>query len=148
MSRDKLRFGTADGIAVSLVSKEERMLKLQGIVVFFALPCLFAQQPTRNEGNSHKVICSPVSAGKIVKFVKPVFPPEATMKALSGAVLVEGMIDNQGVPKNLRVTKGYPILAKAVVKALQQWRWKPYKLNGEAVEVESSVYVRFEPASN
>jgi protein TonB len=124
------------------------MLKLLGIVVFFALSSLFAQQTAMNEGNSPKVVCTPVSGGKIVKFVRPVFPPEATMKALSGAVLVKGTIDKQGVPKNLRVTKGDPILAKTLLKALQQWRWKPYKLNGEAVEVESSVYVRFEPASN
>jgi len=52
------------------------------------------------------------------------------------------------VPKDLQVTKGDPILANAALEALRQWRWKPYKLNGEAVEVETSVYIRFEPTAN
>lgn len=124
------------------------MLQLPGILIFFASSCLFAQQVAENTATARKVIYTPVSGGKIVKFVKPVFPPEATMRAILGGVVVEGTIDKQGVPKNLHVTKGDPSLAKAAVKALQQWRWSPCKLNGEAVEVESSVYVRFEPSSN
>jgi len=76
----------------------------------------------------------------------PVLPKETTAKAIAEGVDVKLTIDRQGVPRDLQVTKGDPVFAKAVLQALQQWRWKPYKLNGEAVEVESSVYVRFEPA--
>lgn len=76
----------------------------------------------------------------------PVYPKQVSAKALSDGVNVKLTIDKRGVPKDLQVTKGDPILANAALDALRQWRWKPYKLNGEAVEVETSVYIRFEPA--
>ena len=85
--------------------------------------------------------------GVIVKRVDPPYPHNASAKALAEGVDVKLTIDKQGVPKDIKVTKGDPALAKAVVEALRQWRWKPYKLNGEAVEVESSVYIRFEPTA-
>jgi len=91
------------------------------------------------------LVCTP-PAGKILKRVIPVLPKEMTAKAIAEGVDVKLTIDRQGIPRDLQVTKGDPIVAKAVLEALRQWRWKPYKLNGEAVEVESSVYIRFEPA--
>jgi len=69
-----------------------------------------------------------------------------TAKAIAEGVDVKLTIDRQGIPRDLQVTKGDPLVARAVLEALRQWRWKPYKLNGEPVEVESSVYIRFEPA--
>jgi TonB family protein len=87
-----------------------------------------------------------VTKGKVVKRVELVIPPGLTAKAITKGVVVKLIIDKEGVPKDIQVIKGDPILAKAAVEALRQWRYKPYKLNGEAVEVESSVYITFEPA--
>src|SRR5262245_2077714 len=92
-----------------------------------------------------KIICPPLLPGKIQKMVKPVFPAEAKKKKVFGRVLAEMTIDKEGHPKNIRVTNGDPILAEAVLRALPQWRWKPYKLNGQAVEVETTITVNFEP---
>ena len=106
----------------------------------------FGQQPPEKTAAERVCTLTAVPAGKILKRVMPVLPKEMTAKAITEGVDVELTIDRQGVPRDLQVTKGDPVLAKAVLEALQQWRWKPYELNGEAVEVESSVYVRFEPA--
>ena len=77
--------------------------------------------------------------------VRPAYPADAKKKGIFGKVLVEMIIDKGGRPKSLRVTEGDPILAQETLRALSQWRWKPYKLNGEAVEVETTVTVKFEP---
>ncbi len=45
----------------------------------------------------------------------------------------------------MRIVKGDPALASAVVEAIKKWRWKPLKLNGVAVEVETKIMVNFEP---
>ena len=84
----------------------------------------------------------------ILQRVNPPYPRNASAKALAEGVVIKLTIDKQGVPKDLQVTKGDPVLAKAALDAARQWRWKPYKLNGEAVEVESTVYINFEPSRN
>jgi len=119
-------------------------------LLLFASTSLLAQQapPQAAAGKpaTGRLICTPVPGGKIVKRVTPLYPKTISAKALAGGVIVKLTIDKQGVPQDLQVIKGDPILAKAALEALKQWRWKPYKLNGEPVEVESSVYIRFEPA--
>ena len=53
------------------------------------------------------------------------------------------MIGKDGSIQNLRVVSGHPMLIKAAVDAVQQWRYRPYLLNGEPVEVETQVRVTF-----
>ena len=121
------------------------MRKRFAILLVLVASIAFSQQVPRRAAAGHAHTCTSIPAGKIVKRVWPDFPRAATAKAITEGVVVEVTIDKQGAPQNLRVIKGDPALAKAVVEALRQWRSKPYKLNGEAVEVESSVYVRLDP---
>jgi len=117
-------------------------------LVFLVFSGLVASLVGAQAATKHKVTSTAVSGGKIVKSVKPVYPPEVTAKAIAEGVVVKLTIDKQGVPRDLRVTKGDPVLAKAALEALRQWRWKPYQLNGEPVEVESSVYIKFDPLTD
>ena len=121
-----------------------------GVVLVLASASLLAQQaPPQTAGGkpAHlRVICTPVPKGEIVRRVLPVYPREVLAKVLAEGVDIKLTIDKQGVPKDLQVTKGDPMLAKSALDAVRQWRWRPYKLNGEAVEVDTSVYIRFEPA--
>ena len=78
--------------------------------------------------------------------VKPAYPAHVDPKAMTEGVIVQVTIDKQGLPKDLRVTEGAPELAEPVLNAIRQWRWRPYKLNGGPVEIESNVYVKFDPA--
>ncbi len=77
--------------------------------------------------------------------VKPVYPPDAKSRDIFGIVTVEAEIDKTGRPTSVRIVKGDPALASAVVEAIKKWRWKPLKLNGVAVEVETKIMVNFEP---
>ena len=53
------------------------------------------------------------------------------------------MISREGAIENLQVLSGHPMLVRAAVDAVRQWRYRPYVLNGEPVEVETEVTVNF-----
>lgn len=127
------------------MGSRQEMQRLLAVLLLLASSSLGQQTSGKPAG---RLICTPAPKGEIVRRVMPVYPKQVSAKALSDGVNVKLTIDKRGVPKDLQVTKGDPILANAALEALRQWRWKPYKLNGEAVEVETSVYIRFEPTAN
>jgi len=53
------------------------------------------------------------------------------------------MIDRNGGVKDLVIVSGNPVLARAAVEAVQQWKYKPYLLNGDPVEVETTTKITF-----
>lgn len=84
-----------------------------------------------------------VQSAKILSRVNPVYPAEALDQGLSGSVRLEAIITVQGLVRDIKVLQGDPVLAAAAVEAVQQWRYEPTFLNGRAVEVVTSVDVRF-----
>jgi len=139
--------GTLLGYEVSAPIVTRRMQKPLVVLLLLASGSL-GQQMAGKTTSGHTYTCKALPAGRIVKRVSPAVPPEVTAKALAEGVAVELTIDKEGVPKEIKTTKGDPALAKAVADALLQWRWKPYRFNGEAVEVESNIYIRFEPSKD
>jgi TonB family protein len=76
----------------------------------------------------------------------PILPIDTnTGKARFGRVVLRVTLDKTGAPEKIRVVKGDRVLAAAARDAVQQWRWEPVKLNGNAIEVETMVTVNFEP---
>jgi len=67
------------------------------------------------------------------------------MSAFYKPVTVEVEIDKTGKPINVKLLNGDPVVSGAVVDAVQKWRWRPFKLNGIPVEVETNLVVRFHP---
>jgi protein TonB len=63
-------------------------------------------------------------------------------------VVLEAMISKQGTIENLRLLAGHPMLAPAAIDAVRQWRYRPYILNGEPVEVETQITVNFALGGN
>ena len=57
--------------------------------------------------------------------------------------MLRAMISREGTIENLQVLSGHPMLVQAAVDAVRQWRYRPYVLNGEPVEVETEVTVNF-----
>ena len=96
---------------------------------------------------SRRIICT-MPKGTIVHFVKPTYPREAAEKNTGGVVELTVSIDEQGVPTQVRVKSGDATLAQAAVDAVRQWRWRPLKLNGTAVPVETVVSVNFKRKQN
>jgi protein TonB len=58
------------------------------------------------------------------------------------------MISKAGTIENLRLVSGHPLLAGAAIEAVRQWRYRPYILNNEPVEVETQITVNFSLAGN
>ena len=83
------------------------------------------------------------TAGMLIHRVQPVYPPEAKAARIQGSVVLAAIIAKDGSVKNLRVISGSRALVGAAVGAVQQWRYRPYMLNGEPVEVESQITVNF-----
>jgi periplasmic protein TonB len=58
-------------------------------------------------------------------------------------VVLSALIDSNGQITNLQLISGHPMLVPAAISAVKQWRYKPYLLNGQPVEVETTITVIF-----
>lgn len=111
-----------------------------------AVLCLLLGAATaaqRTAPHPPRIICTPPTL-KILKMVKPTLPPDAKPSDVVGIAAVEVEIDKAGMPSSIKVLKGNTEAASAVVTAVKQWRWKPLRLNGVAVEAVTTVSVNFE----
>jgi protein TonB len=88
-------------------------------------------------------VSSGVAEGMLVYQVKPQYPAPAKLSRIEGRVSLQAVIGKDGTIENLRVISGHPLLAPAALDAVKQWRYKPYFLNGEPVEVETQIVVNF-----
>jgi protein TonB len=88
-------------------------------------------------------VSSGTIAGMAISKPDPIYPPIAKAAHVQGAVILHAIISKQGTIENLSIVSGPPMLANAARDAVQRWRYKPYLLNGEPVEVETSITVNF-----
>jgi periplasmic protein TonB len=84
-----------------------------------------------------------VIQGSRIRYIQPNYPPLARQARIQGAVVLQAEISKDGSIENLRLISGHPMLAPAAIEAVKQWRYRPYLLNGEAVEVETQITVNF-----
>src|ERR1700730_6039858 len=84
-----------------------------------------------------------VTQGLVIRRVQPNYPPLARQARIQGTVLLQAEISKDGTIQNLRLISGHPMLAPAAIEAVKQWKYKPYILNGEPVEVETQITVNF-----
>jgi protein TonB len=81
--------------------------------------------------------------GNLVYRVQPIYPPLARSARIQGQVFLRAIISRTGTIENLQAVSGHPMLIPAALGAVRQWRYRPYLLNGEPVEVETQVTVNF-----
>jgi protein TonB len=86
---------------------------------------------------------SNIGAGYLVYRVQPNYPPLARQARIQGSVELRAIISKRGTIENLVVLRGHPMLSAAAIEAVRQWRYRPYLLNNEPVEVETEVTVNF-----
>ena len=91
----------------------------------------------------HHPAVSRMMEGNLIHRVQPDYPPLARQVRVQGLVVLRAMISRDGAIEDLQVLSGHPMLVKAAVEAVRQWRYRPYELNGEPVEVETEVKVNF-----
>ncbi len=81
--------------------------------------------------------------GNLIHRVQPQYPALAIIARVQGAVVLRAVIGKDGTIENVQAVSGSPLLLHAAVDAVSQWRYRPYYLNGEPVEVDTQVTVNF-----
>ena len=105
------------------------------------------EQPSNQEAPKPKVprirIGGNVAKSQLKHKVQPQYPQEARDSRIQGTIRLHVVLSTAGKVQQLEVVSGDPILAKAALEAVRQWEYKPTLLNGEAVEVDTTVDVVF-----
>jgi TonB family protein len=99
------------------------------------------QAPARDTHPAHLNV-KPGSMALVSKST-PVYPVDAKKAKVSGTVILAATIGKDGAVENLRVVSGPTLLQQSALDAVRQWRYEPYKLNGNPVEVSTSVKVTY-----
>src|SRR5215510_1600412 len=84
-----------------------------------------------------------VTAASLINKVNPSYPPLARQTRISGTVRLHAIISKDGSVQQLEVLSGHPLLVQAALDAVRQWRYRPTLLNGEPVEVDTTIDVIF-----
>jgi TonB family protein len=106
--------------------------------------------PTNLIGDGSKTVVRAVptvvyhlSEALLMNRVEPVYPHIAAIAGIQGQVKLHAIISRDGSIQSLNAISGHPLLVRAALDAVGQWRYRPYYLNGEAVEVETFITVNF-----
>jgi periplasmic protein TonB len=81
--------------------------------------------------------------GNLIYRVQPRYPALARQVRIQGTVELRAIIGKTGTIENLSVVSGHPMLIPCAIEAVRQWRYRPYMLNGESIEVETDIIVNF-----
>jgi protein TonB len=92
---------------------------------------------------SKPLVVSHWAEGNLIYRVQPAYSPIARAARVQGTVELRAIISKVGTIENLVVVRGHPMLAASAIEAVRQWRYRPYLLNNEPVEVETEVTVNF-----
>jgi protein TonB len=93
--------------------------------------------------STHHLLISHMMEGNLIRRVEPAYPAIARQARIQGIVLLRATISKDGTIENLQLLSGHPMLAQAAIETVRQWRYRPYYLNGDPVEVETQVTVKF-----
>ena len=88
-------------------------------------------------------VSSGVEQGLLLTKVQPEYPADAREARIQGVVILQATIDNEGNIAQLELISGHPMLAPAAIEAVKQWKYRPYLLNGDPVQVETQIQVNF-----
>ena len=84
-----------------------------------------------------------VQAANLINQVRPIYPPLAKQARISGVVELSAVIGKDGRVQDLKVIKGHPLLVQAALDPVKNWVYRPTLLNGEPVEVSTTIDVNF-----
>jgi len=88
-------------------------------------------------------VVSELQQAKLLFKTRPTYPPLAVKARVSGAVILEVVVDEEGNVSDIKILKGHPLLNEAALSAVQQWKYSPTILNGEPVSVIATVTIVF-----
>jgi protein TonB len=88
-------------------------------------------------------VSSSLQAARLIRRVEPIYPQLARQARISGQVRLRAMISADGAVDQLTVLSGHPLLIRAAVDAVSQWRYRPTMLSGRATPVATEIEVNF-----
>lgn len=125
---DLVEGGTSDGVPNAVITEIAR-----------SVPPTFV---TRAAPQKLRV-SSGVADGMLIYQLKPTYPRLAAQARIQGMVVLQAVIGKDGTVHDLHVIRGHPMLVPAAIEAVRQWRYRPYLLNSEPVEVDTQINVNF-----
>src|SRR3989304_1265006 len=84
-----------------------------------------------------------VQAARVISQPRPSYPPLAKQARIQGVVRLQAIIAKDGTVQELQILSGHPLLVQSAQDAVRQWRYQPTLLNGEPVEVVTTIDVIF-----
>ncbi len=128
----------------ALETKKEKALQQGGMV---GVPPPPPPPPGAGGGGDRQpgriMIGGNVQQSKLVSQVRPEYPAAAKQAGIQGVVRFSVVIARDGTVSNIQVVSGHPLLVPAAIDAVKQWKYQPTLLNGEPVEVQTTVDVNF-----
>jgi protein TonB len=105
-----------------------------------------AQQalPEAPEKPPHLRVSQGVMERNLTHKVDPTYPEEAKAAHIEGDVILGASVDREGKVSQLKFLSGHPLLVEPAMSAVKQWKYKPFLLNGQPVEVETTIKVQFQ----
>ena len=98
---------------------------------------------TAPDGTKRALVPEGFSKGLLVHKVQPEYPEIALSHRVQGAVVLHAIIGKDGTIKELKPVSGPEMLVRPAIGAVQQWRYKPFMVLGEPIEVETQIVVNF-----
>ena len=95
------------------------------------------------QANLPLMVSQGVSGGVLERKVQPIYPAQARSMRLQGTVVLQVVIDEVGEVRNLKTVSGEAVLAQAAIDAVHQWRYQPYRLNGQPIKMPVQITVNF-----
>jgi TonB family protein len=99
--------------------------------------------PPRQSGVQRIRVGAQVQQSNLIQQVDPVYPPLARQARIQGLVRFNVIVGNDGHIRNIALINGHPLLVPAAQEAVKQWVYRPTLLNGDPVEVATTVDVNF-----
>ncbi len=107
-------------------------------------PAAPTETSRRTSENKPLRLSEPIVAAQLITRVEPRYPPLGIQLRQSGIVVLHAIIGRDGDIRELEVVSGSGFFIKAALDAVRQWRYRPTLLNGEPVEVETTITVVFQ----
>lgn len=105
------------------------------LAIALLLGCCFAQ--------STPDLSQEEAIARLTNRVAPIYPPLARQARIQGEVVIRFTISEEGLPINIRLVSGHPILSPSALEAVRQWRFRPYEVDDEPVAADTQVSVKF-----
>ena len=114
-----------------------------GSAVAFGLRAEAIGATSGDEASARKSVPPEEMQNNVISKVPPKYPVEAKERGIQGVVTLKAVINKQGSVENLNVLTGPKELQQSALDAVRQWVYKPYLVNGEPVEVETTINVTY-----